>query len=123
VKPHKILLIDDDTDMLRLLSRHLGRDGLELVHAQDGVTALTVALREQPDAIILDIGLPGGGGLEVLSRLQSNVRLLNVPVLVLTAKGRAMEERSLQGGASAFLAKPAEAADVLEALHAILPAA
>ena len=120
MKPKKILLIDDDTDMIRLLSRHLGKAGFEIVHAQDGVTALTVAVREHPDAIILDLGLPGGNGLTVLERLQQNVKLLNVPVLVLTGMAAGMEPKSMAAGASAFLLKPVAPGDLIDALSSVL---
>jgi CheY-like chemotaxis protein len=68
-----------------------------------------VALRERPDAILLDLGLPGGNGLMVLERFKANVTLGDIPVIIITADDpQVAEARAIEAGAVAFLQKPIE---------------
>jgi two-component system KDP operon response regulator KdpE len=67
----KVLVIEDDVDISRLLGMQLRAGGYEAAYASDAVTAMTVARKERPDLILLDLGLPGGGGLLVLQRLRT----------------------------------------------------
>lgn len=67
IERKKILIVDDDQDFLRALALHLKGKGYETVAATDGVTAISVALEQKPDLILLDIGLPAGDGFTVLS--------------------------------------------------------
>jgi DNA-binding response OmpR family regulator len=87
-----------------------------------GMEALQVmAQKERPNLIILDIGLPAGDGFVVLERLQKNAALATIPVIVLTARDpQTNKERTLKAGATAFLQKPADNAELLEAISAAL---
>ena len=81
----KILIVDDDPDTLLGLTLILRKKGgHEVVAASDAIQAIMVAIREKPDLIVLDIGLPGGSGLQVLRNLKSNVATLCTPVIILT---------------------------------------
>lgn len=119
---HKILVIDDDRDMLRMLSAQLGPRGYEVVWATDGVAAISSARKEQPDAIVLDLGLPAGDGFVCLDRLQRSVDLAQIPVIVLTAREReGVEAKALQAGAACFLEKSSGFEELVSELERQIP--
>jgi DNA-binding response OmpR family regulator len=118
----KILIVDDDPDMRRALKIRLGANHYDTVQAADGYSAISVAQKEQPNLIILDLGLPAGDGFVVLDRLQNSDSLSNIPVIVLTARDPQFnEERTLQAGALAFFQKPADNNELLNVIRATLP--
>ena len=103
----RVLVVDDEPDVLLLCRLNLQQRGHELLEAADGTTALEIARELHPDVIVLDLMLPGISGYDVLEALQRDSETTNIPVLVLTAKSlRADRERSHGLGASAFLTKP-----------------
>lgn len=103
----RVLVVDDEPDVLLLCRLNLQQRGHELLEAADGSTALEIARELHPDVIVLDLMLPGISGYDVLEALQRDAETTNIPVLVLTAKSlRADRERSHGLGASAFLTKP-----------------
>ncbi len=108
-----LLLVEDDMDLIRSLSRALDGRGFAVVTCDDGAEALSVARRRRFDAIVLDLGLPGMDGLHLLQRLRSADN--TTPVLILTARG-AVGDRvaGLNAGADDYLAKPFDL-DELEA--------
>lgn len=105
----KILIIDDHADTRLLVSARLKKHGYDTVFAADALQAITAARQAQPDAIILDLGLPGGNGFIVLDRLKKNVTFSHIPVIILTADGSPESElKGLEAGAEAFLHKPVQ---------------
>jgi CheY-like chemotaxis protein len=103
----RVLVVDDEPDVLLLCRLNLQQRGHELLEAGDGSTALKIARERHPDVIVLDLMLPGISGYDVLETLQRDAGTSDIPVLVLTAKSlRADRERSHGLGASAFLTKP-----------------
>jgi DNA-binding response OmpR family regulator len=117
----KILIVDDDPDLRRALRLRLRANNYDTVHAQDGYSAISVAQKEHPDLIVLDLGLPAGDGFVVLERLQRLDALAGVPVVVLTARDpQNNEERALKGGAAAFFQKPVDNAELLDVIRASL---
>jgi two-component system, OmpR family, phosphate regulon response regulator PhoB len=103
----RVLVVDDEPDVLLLCRLNLQQRGHELLEAADGSTALEIARELHPDVIVLDLMLPGISGYDVLEALQRDAETTDIPVLVLTAKSlRADRERSHGLGASAFLTKP-----------------
>jgi CheY-like chemotaxis protein len=103
----RVLVVDDEPDVLLLCRLNLQQRGHELLEAADGSTALKIARDRHPDVIVLDLMLPGISGYDVLEALQRDAETTDIPVLVLTAKSlRADRERSHGLGASAFLTKP-----------------
>ena len=103
------------------LAIELRSHGFEIVSASDGATAMTVLQREKPDAVILDLGLPGGDGFVVLQRLRSLANTVALPVVVVTA--RPVETNlalALEQGAVAFLQKPVRTPELLAALRKAL---
>jgi two-component system KDP operon response regulator KdpE len=103
----KILIVDDDPQLLLGLAPRLKANGYSVVTAEDAIAALGVARKEAPDLIILDLGLPGGDGFLVLERLRNMAELSTIPVIVLSARDPAdNKRRSLNSGAVAYLQKP-----------------
>jgi CheY-like chemotaxis protein len=103
----RILVVDDEPDVLLLCRLNLQQRGHEMLEAPDGSRALELARDRHPDVIVLDLMLPGMSGYDVLEALQRDEGTSDIPVLVLTAKSlRADRERSHGLGASAFLTKP-----------------
>ena len=117
----KILVIEDDVDISRLIGMQLKAGGYEAAYASDAVTAMTVARKERPDLILLDLGLPGGGGILVLERLRAIAELAATPVIVVTARTDAAGEQAARAaGAVDFLRKPVEADDLAAAIECAL---
>jgi CheY-like chemotaxis protein len=114
----KILVIEDDADIRKLLNLQLGRAGYDTAFAWDAVTALTIARKEEPDLIVLDLGLPGGDGYTVMERLQSLAALSMTPIIVVSAQAvDPHAEQSRAAGAQAFLQKPIEIEKLLAAVR------
>ena len=110
----KILVGDDDPIMIHLLHSGLRARGWEVSIAQDAMQVVMFATRTQPDAIILDINMPGGTGIGALKRLKASTTLRTIPVLVVSgSKDPAMPQTVRELGADQFLAKPVD----LDAIH------
>jgi DNA-binding response OmpR family regulator len=109
----RLLLVEDDVDLVQALTRALAGRGFELVSCGDGTEALSLARRRAFDAIVLDLSLPGLDGLHVLQRLRRSDNL--TPVIVLTARGEVGDRvAGLNAGADDYLPKPFDL-DELEA--------
>jgi two-component system KDP operon response regulator KdpE len=103
------------------LAIKLRAHGFDIVSAGDGATAMTVVNREKPDAIVLDLGLPGGDGFVVLQRLRSLARTVALPVVVVTARpAQTNRALALEQGVVAFLQKPVKTSELLTALRKAL---
>jgi DNA-binding response OmpR family regulator len=104
----KTVLVVDDNANLRLLMRlTLGKE-FHVAEASEGVTALAYLLRTPPDAVLLDIMMPGPvDGMQVLSNIKSNPRLKDIPVAMVTARGQSADYRAgIASGADAYFIKP-----------------
>ena len=118
-----ILIIDDGVDSWHLLSTILRIHDFHPVWAADGMQAVAAARFHQPQAILLDLGLPGGDGFYVLERLKSNRLLSEIPVIVVTARDRQeAEERAQRLGASGYVQKPVEVDELITSLQQVLAA-
>ncbi len=117
----KILVVDDDPDLVRALRLRLRANNYEIATAADGYAAIATAQKERPDLIILDLGLPAGDGFVVLQRLQNSDTLSGIPVIVLSARDpQNNEERALKAGAAAFFQKPADNEELLNVIRVSL---
>ena len=120
VRP-KILIIDDSVDSWNLLSTIVKTHNFYPVWAADGMQAMAAARFHHPQAILLDIGLPGGDGFVVLERLKSNSLLSDIPVIVVTVRDRQeVEENARRLGAAAYLSKPVQVDALMESLQSVL---
>ena len=114
----KILIIDDSLAMRLVVSARLKKHGYDTAFAADALQAIAIARQTQPDAIILDLGLPGGNGFIVLQRLKANTSLACIPVIILTAdESLESEVKGLEAGAAAFLHKPAQEEALIAAVE------
>jgi DNA-binding response OmpR family regulator len=114
----KILVVDDDPDLVRAMRLRLRANNFEVTTATDGYSAIASAQKDRPALIILDLGLPVGDGFVVLDRLQNIDALAGVPVIVLSARDpQSNEERALKAGATAFFQKPADNDELMNAIR------
>ncbi len=137
-KDPRILVVDDNESLVRLVKGVLEREGYEILTAFDGVEGLELAQREQPNLIILDILMPRMDGYEVCQHLQADPRTQNIPILLLTVKGQLDGEPSstrthayfdqriqerLAGfdtGAIEFLTKPVKSRELVARVKGLL---
>jgi len=103
----RILIVDDDSDLVDLLSFNLGSAGYEVLCEADGIAGLERCGRDNPNLIILDLMLPGMSGFEVLRRVKAEPQSAVIPVIILTAKGSEADRvRGLELGAEDYVTKP-----------------
>jgi two-component system, OmpR family, phosphate regulon response regulator PhoB len=117
----RVLVVDDEPDIVALVAYHLAKAGYRVVTAASGTEALAVARRERPALIVLDLMLPGKSGLDVLAELRAEEATGSVPVLMLTA--RKEEADRIQGltlGADDYLTKPFSPQELVLRVGAIL---
>jgi len=103
----KVLFIDDDPDSLVIARQRLKKEGYTLIAASDGESGLKKAAEDEPDLILLDVQMPGMSGFEVCEKLKSDQRLMNIPVIFLSAYNDVSEKvRGLDLGAVDYVTKP-----------------
>ena len=103
----KILVVDDEVYILQILDFSLGAEGFEVITANNGELAVEKALHAQPDLIVLDIMMPVLDGYETCRRLKRRSETKNIPVILLTAKGREADKRlGFEVGAVDYIVKP-----------------
>ena len=103
----KILVIDDDADVRLGYHVLLRANGYDTCFGADAFSAVAEVRKQQPDLIILDLGLPAGDGFVVLDRLRTNTHFAIIPIIVVSGRDvQANKERALKAGARAYLQKP-----------------
>ena len=116
-----VLIIEDETDLAKLLEFHLQHHGFETVAVHDGMAGLNEAMQRTPDLIILDLMLPKIHGLEVCRLLRSSPGTRQIPILVLSAMhATATKIRGLDMGADDYMTKPFEFAELISRVNALL---
>lgn len=114
----KILIVDDDQDLLGLIGFTLSQSGFVVVKASDGQSAVRQFNNEAPDLVLLDINMPGGNGFEVCARIRETSR---VPVMMLTARGEEEDlVKALELGADDYLNKPFSPRTLIARVKALL---
>jgi len=112
-----LLLVEDDPKISLALRIRLEHEGYEVHHAPDAISAMGEAVRCRPQAIVLDINLPGGDGFLVAERLRSNPATADCPIVFITAsKLPGLADRAREAGADALIEKPFSAAQLTDAL-------
>jgi two-component system, OmpR family, alkaline phosphatase synthesis response regulator PhoP len=103
----KILVVDDERHIVRLVEVNLQRAGYDVVTAYDGIEALEKVKSEKPDMLVLDVMMPRKDGFEVLQDLQANPGTADIPVIMLTAKAQDADIfKGWSSGVSSYLTKP-----------------
>ena len=114
----KILVIDDEIDIVRVLKKRLEDHRFDVVTACDGDEGLEKAHTEKPDLVILDVMMPTIDGYTFLRELRANPETQVVPVIVLTAKENSLRDLFLEEGACEYVTKPYEVDELLEKIRA-----
>ena len=118
---HKILIADDEPNILISLEYLMQREGFTVSLARDGQQALDAILRDPPDLVLLDVMMPRKGGLEVCQEVRADPRLKGVRILMLTAKGRDTDAaKGLALGADAYVTKPFSTKDLVARVRDLL---
>jgi DNA-binding response OmpR family regulator len=112
----KVLVVDDEQDVAKALKIRLKANGYNVVLAFDSVQAFTMANKEKPDLILLDIMIPGGGGFIVAERLKQSTATHHIPIIFLTGISGG-EERAYKLGASGYVMKPYHPENLLETIN------
>ena len=117
-----VLYIEDNFHNRRIVRKILQSRGYTVVEAEDGLSGLEMVHALRPPLILLDIGLPGMGGLEVVGRIKADVELRDTPVIALTASAmRGDRERFLAAGCDDYLSKPIQALELIDIVAAHYP--
>ena len=118
---HKILVVDDEPDVLRMLEVVLGKRGHQVLTAPTGIEGLVTAQGERPDLILLDIMMEGMDGWEVLKLLKLEEGTRDIPVVMLSARVEPRDKiRGLQEGAVDYITKPFSVREMLDTIEAVL---
>ncbi|PHQ99279.1 MAG: two-component system response regulator [Marinosulfonomonas sp.] len=119
----KVLLIEDEPNIIEAISYILKRDGWIVATHADGTTAIAAVERHAPDVVILDVMLPGRSGFDVLQDLREGEATTALPVLMLTARGQIKDrEMAERLGASRFMTKPFSNKEVLACVQELVQA-
>jgi DNA-binding response OmpR family regulator len=116
-----VLVADDDEDILLLVTTRLRRDGFEIISARSGDEALALVRERRPALAVLDIGMPGLDGVQVLEQIRSDDDLRTMLVVLLTAKAQESDvRRGFEAGADAYVKKPFSPADLSARVRELL---
>lgn len=119
--PEKILVVDDDVDTLRLVGLMLQRQGYQIVAANNGNQALSLAQNENPDLILLDIMMPDMDGYEVTRRLRALATTASTPIIMFTAKSQVDDKvAGFEAGVDDYLTKPTQPRELFAHVKAVL---
>ena len=117
----KILIVEDENVQLTTLARGLKSAGFEIVAARDGLNAISTARKEQPDLVVLDLGIPAGDGFVVMQRLQSLINTGTIPIIVLSSRTPiGNRDAALKAGAIAYIHKPLDMPLLLKTINDVL---
>jgi len=118
---NKILIADDDAEMLETLSSMLEAEGYKVIKAENGLEAVELARKELPALVMLDIHMPVMDGLKACKEIKSDQVTKGVPVLMLTVEGSINEiQQAISYGARTYLTKPSSKAEILKIVKSII---
>jgi DNA-binding response OmpR family regulator len=109
-----VLIAEDDPDVRELIARKLRGEGMDVMGVGDGISALDAARTMRPDLVLLDVMMPGMTGLQICEELRSHVATRNLPVVLITARARAVDiETGYLAGADDYIVKPFSPRDLV----------
>ncbi len=118
---HKILVVDDDKMIVKIIRSYLEQSGYEALVAYDGATALHILRREKPDLLVLDLMLPDKDGYELTRFIRADKQLSGMPIIMLTARVDDMDKiLGLELGADDYITKPFNGREVVARVRALL---
>ena len=119
----RILLVDDEPSIVKIVGKRLEVEGFDVLVAVDGQDALVKARAAHPDLIILDVMLPKLNGYEVCKALKQDARYQKIPIVLFTAKAQEKDEKlGMECGANGYVRKPFSAQELLEKVRALIAA-
>ena len=119
-KKVRILLVDDEPSIVKMVGKRLEVEGFEVLVAMDGQEAVKKVQTDTPDLVILDLMLPKLNGYEVCMMLKEDTRYQNIPVVMVTAKAQEQDEKlGVVCGADAYIRKPFKAQELLDQIRAL----
>lgn len=117
----KVLIADDEHNIRHILDFSLHAEGFDVIAAHNGEDAFEMAVSQAPDLIILDVMMPGQGGIETCRALKEDRRTADIPVLLLTARtSRSDRDEGLAAGANDYITKPFSPQKLVATVQAIL---
>jgi len=117
----RVLIVDDEIHIIHVVAIKLRNNGYEVIAAENGAEALKLACEDKPDIIVTDFQMPVMTGLELVRQLRSNEATKDVPVIMLTARGFAVEDKEIKDlEISEFLSKPFSPKELLRCIEDIL---
>ena len=117
----KILIVDDEQDIVELISYNLEKEGFSTIKAYDGVSVFNVITTKKPDLLILDLMLPGMNGLDICKKIRANPATADLPIIMLTAKGDELDKIiGLEIGADDYITKPFSVKELVARVRTIL---
>jgi DNA-binding response OmpR family regulator len=117
----KILVVDDEEQILKLLTMRLQTNNYEVVSAKDGYQCTQMAKAEKPDLILLDIKMPNGGGINAFEILRNNIDTEIIPVIFITAyPSLEIKKQVTEMGASGFISKPFDSEELIMKIRSII---
>ncbi len=117
----KILIVEDEKDIVKMLRYNLEKEGFKVIDARDGEDAMDAAVRQHPDLILLDLMLPGMDGLEVCKALKKESKTCSIPIIMLTAKSQESDKVvGLELGADDYITKPFSPRELIARIKAVL---
>ncbi|MGA3279413.1 MAG: response regulator [Smithella sp.] len=117
----KILIVDDEQDIVELISYNLEKEGFSTIKAYDGVSVFNIIATKKPDLLILDLMLPGMNGLDICKKIRANPATADLPIIMLTAKGDELDKIiGLEIGADDYITKPFSVKELVARVRTIL---
>jgi len=121
---YRIVVVEDDSVMRRVLQQTLAAEGYECLLAFDAASGCATIAREKPDLVLLDVHLPDENGIEVCRKLKADEKLRHIPVVILTGEAFTVDNRidGLEAGADDYIIKPFSSKELLSRIKGILKA-
>ncbi|MEO8088271.1 MAG: response regulator [Bacteroidota bacterium] len=120
-RPLKVLVVDDEPDIVEILSYNLTKENFEVSKAYNGYEAVSFALKNMPDLIIMDIRMPEMNGIEACRMIKKNEQMKNIPILFLTADNDEYTSLSaVEAGGDHFVTKPIRPAILMGMIHELI---